>query len=219
MAKSRGSVLYADSPKPAAETDEGKARLRSYRLALGEFVDAFAKAEIFLHFVLRWYTKTTTATARAVFSGARIDVTRGFLKRLADAGIINAEDWAELSPIIDQLRVISEKRNEILHYGAEDVAEGCAYVTNALLALTEDRTTSFPISPEILDHMTYDLRKILIHLVRRHMGRPEPRGQHDEMDAILRAAWRYKPPQQSQNRSRQVGKTPRRKRQRSPSPE
>jgi hypothetical protein len=191
--------------------------LRAYRLALGEFVEVFATAEIFIHFVLRWYTKTPAVIARAVFSGTRTDVTRGFLTRMADANIINAQDWDDLKPIIDQLGVINNKRNDLLHYGAMGVAEGDAYVSNAMMALIDARIMSFPVSPQILNNMTSDLRKILIHLARRHMGRPAPRGEHPEMDEVLRAAWRYIPPPQSQTRSRQAKKTSKLKRPRSPS--
>jgi hypothetical protein len=44
-----------DSLPPSAETQAGQRRLRAYRLALGEFVEVFVRAEIFMHFVLRWF--------------------------------------------------------------------------------------------------------------------------------------------------------------------
>jgi len=204
--------------KPASQTDEGRERFGAYWLALGEFAHIFSRVEMFMHFVLRWHTKTSVDIARAVFSGVRIDAASQFLGRLATNGNITPEEWAELKPVLDQLGLIGKRRNNIFHYGAEAIAEGRGFVTNALMAITEDRIQSFPISPEVLRDMTIDLRKILVHLRIRHVGRPAPRGDHPAIDAILRAAWRYKPPPQSQNRSRQDDKIPKPKRQRSPSP-
>ena len=206
-------------PNAAAPEDERHKRLSDYLMALGSFVDAFSQVEIFFHFVLRWYTKTPAGIARAVFSGARIEVSRGFLRRLRDAGIITDEEWASLEPIIEQLRIITEKRNEILHYGARNVADGQGLVTNAVMALTAERITSFPISAKILRDMTDDLRKILIFLAAGHMGFSPPSALSSEIGEMLRLAWRYKSPQQLPNRSRPTRKTTKQKRQRSPSPE
>jgi hypothetical protein len=189
-----GKLLYANRPIPASQTDEGKERLRAYRLALGEFVEQFARVEMFMHFVLRWHTKTKTAVARAVFSGVRTAEISNRLRRLFEVGFIETAEWVQLEPVLKQLGEINDARNKILHYGAESVAEGRGVVTTALMALTEAKIETFPISPVILADMTQDLRKISIHLVARHVGRPALRGKHPEMDAILQAGWRYTRP-------------------------
>jgi len=95
-------------------------------------------------------------------------------------------------PIVDQLKLITSRRNDILHHGATDVAQGGGLVTNEALALTIQRVQSFPISPEILDDMTADLLKINAHFLTRHVERPALRGKHSALDAVLTAAWRYK---------------------------
>jgi hypothetical protein len=186
-------------PQPASQTDEGRERLRVYWLTLGEFIDNFAKVETATHLALRWYTRTQTVVAKAVFSGVRADAAVEYLRRLAEAAFINASEWTELEPVLNQLRAINAMRNRILHEGAEAIAEGRGFTTNALRALTEQRITAFPISPEILAAMTRDLRKIFIHLAVRHSGRVL-RGAHPELDEILRASWQYKPPQPLRNR-------------------
>jgi len=56
--------------KPASQTEEGKEQLSEYYLALGQFIDSFARAERDMHLVLRWHTKTLDKVARVVFSGA-----------------------------------------------------------------------------------------------------------------------------------------------------
>src|SRR5580693_150163 len=179
---------------PAAETEEGKGRVAEYHAALGRFVDRFAEVENALPFVLRHYAKLPTATARALLSGVRVDQMKGLLNRLAEVGLLPTAEWADLEPTLQQLGVINGRRNDILHHGAESVAEGRAFVTNALMAHTEERITSFTISPEILDDMTADLRKIMIHLLTRHAGRPEMKAQanRDWVASVLRQPWRYK---------------------------
>jgi hypothetical protein len=205
----RARRRYQGTPKPASETDEGKERAKAYRLALGGFVDAFAKVETAMYLALRWHTKTTTTVAKAVFSGTRVETAASFLKRLAEIGSIDAAEWAELEPILGQLHKINGTRNIILHHGAEGVEEGRAFVTDALRALTEDRMKVVPISPEILDAMGFDCRKIFLHLVTRHLGRPPLRGYHAELDEVLHAAWRYIPVPPRQSPEAGKSRTPR----------
>jgi hypothetical protein len=118
------------------------------------------------------------------------------LKRLADAGAMERADWDDLAPTLDQLNFINSLRNDILHHGANWVAEGRGTVTNAMMALTEERITSFAISPAILDDMTADLRKIILHMLVRHAGRPAPKAPYNRqwIDSVLREPWRYTQP-------------------------
>jgi len=207
--------LYANTPKPASETKEGRARLKAYRLALGTFIEMFAKVEMAMHFTLRNYTKTDTGIARAVFSGVRAHAAADHLRRLAEIKVIGEGDWKALCPLLSQLQLINGRRNIILHYGAEKIAEGQGFATDALIALTLDSVRSFPISPTILRDMTHDLKKIFIHLYVDHLGRPPLRGRHPSLTRVLLAAWRYKPPpsprkksQKSKLRDQPKGLTP-----------
>jgi hypothetical protein len=207
-------VMYTNTPKSASQTDAGRERLRAYHCALGEFVDTFAHTELLTHFVLRWHTKTTSAAARAVFSGVRTNQAADYLRRLAEVDILPADEWTELGPVVDQLSLITKRRNDILHHGARDVEEGGASVSNEAMALTIDRIQSFPISPDILADMTADLRKIHVHFLVRHMGRPALRGSHPELERALSAPWRYKPPELSRAPKTPGAKTGRRRPQR-----
>ena len=161
-------------------------RARVYRLALGEFVNFFAKIESAMFYVLLWHTKTKAPIGKAIFSGTRVETASGFLRRLADVGSIEAAEWAKLEPAIAQLHTINEVRNTLLHHVTQGVEEGRAFVTDALRALTIERMRVYPISPGILDAMAYDCRKIFLHLIVRHSGRPALRGKHPELDEILR---------------------------------
>jgi hypothetical protein len=194
-------------------------RTNEYFLALGKFVDAFSTAETFTHYALQRYAKTPEPVTRAVFSGTRIDVEIQFLRRLRDTAVINDDEWNRLEPILEQLRTINGRRNEILHYGARAIASGEGFVTNLVRAHTRDRVTSFPISPRILKDMTDDLRVITILLATNHTGIPTPPETRASIETALPLAWRYKSPQQSQNRCRPSNRNPKRRDQHEPSPE
>jgi len=184
--------------------------LRAYYCALGRFVDTFARVELAAHLTLRHYAKMSRGAGRALLSGVRVDETRNRLLRLFEAGLMGEADWEDAAPIFQQLGTINGRRNDILHHGAIDVAQGFGVVTNAEMALTFDRVTEFSISPEILDDMTADLRKIMLRLYTRHMGRPAQAEQQPELDAISRAPWRYtlqpSPPELSRKAGR-LGRT------------
>jgi hypothetical protein len=186
----------------------------SYFTALGRFIDAFAQAEMTIQFVLWYYAKTPLKIARVVFSGGRVDAASRHLTRLAEVGIISPEDWLDLEPTKQQLNIISGQRNELLHYGSH-ITPGREerIVTNAMMALTEERITSFPISPKILGQMTADLHKITLHFHVRHMGHSEMVRKNLALDKILHSAWQYKPPEQAQNRRKPHGSGPKQPRQ------
>lgn len=139
---------YDKTPKPVAETEEGKKRLNAYSLALGRFTDCFARVEHAVHTVLSHYAKLPPAAARALLSGVRVDETKNRLLRLHDEGLMSDPDWKDAEPIFQQLAIISGRRNDIFHHGASFIAEGEGVVTNATMALTEERITKFDISPD-----------------------------------------------------------------------
>jgi hypothetical protein len=149
---------YDKTPKPVAETEEGKKRLNAYYLALGRFTDRFARVEQAVHTVLSHYAKLPPAAARALLSGVRVDETKNRLLRLHDEGLMSDPDWKDAEPIFQQLAIISGRRNDIFHHGASFIAEGEGVVTNATMALTEERITKFDISPDIINDMTADLK-------------------------------------------------------------
>ena len=182
----------ATNPLMAAlATPEARQRYQAYCLALGEFIDCFARAEVGLHIAFKHLTKMPDPVARALLSGARIEVTIGYLRRLAEVEFIDATEWKELEPVLTHLNEINDVRNSLLHYGAQKVEEGKAFITNVFRALTLDRVVKTPISPMKLSAMTYDLRKIYLHLSARHMGRDDLTANYPEVKDVLAAAWRY----------------------------
>lgn len=179
---------------PAAETKEGKERLRAYYEALGRFVDMFARVETAITLTLWAYAKTKPEIAKVIFAGAKIEIGSTYIKQLSEASGAPQEARDDLLDVLQQVGIINGVRNNVLHYGAVSVAEGNAIVSNALKAKGEP--TEFPISPAALDSMTVDLRKITFHLNYRHLGRPTPRSAYGQalLDSVFRAPWRYKHP-------------------------
>ena len=93
-----------------------------------------------------------------------MDGTYQLLSCLHEIGKISDPDWLDLDGVLSHLKLITKCRNDILHHGAIKIAEGKGEVLNAMVALTQDRLTSFPISDETLGYMYNDLRKILVRL-------------------------------------------------------
>jgi hypothetical protein len=194
--------FYDKMPKPASATEEGRARARDYYLALGSFITSFAQVEAAMFYALAWHAKTQRPVATAIFSGTRIDQAASFMRRLAEVNQIDAAEWALLEPVLQQVRLINEIRNAILHYGAKGIYEGRALVADALRALTPEKTKTYLISPEILADLNYDCQKIYRHLIVRHSGRAPLRGEHPALEGVLASAWRYTPAQQAPTRPR-----------------
>lgn len=170
---------FPDEPKNAA-----------YFNALGRFVDKFAVVESFMAYSLWHYANTKKEIARAVFSGVKVNEAMSLMKRLMDARNIDSAKREDLEFAFQQLSIITGARNDLLHFGAVDVPSGAILVTNVLRAHLPERVTAFPVSKEILDNMTVDLEKILIHLRQHHMGlRPIKRKAVQE---ILQLPWLYK---------------------------
>ena len=178
----------AETPPNRGTPEEGQERTKAFHYALGRFVAMFARVEFATHIVLRHYAKISVPAARALLSGIKADKTRDVIRRLFEIGHLNQTTWNDLAPILDRFGEINNRRNFLLHHTTVGVAEGIGFVTNAGTAHIEPNVAGFDISAEILDDMTADLRKILVHLNARHMGKPL---DDPKIDAILRVPWRY----------------------------
>lgn len=182
---------------PAADTVEGIERIRAYYEALGQFVTWYAEAEAVTQQALSHYAETRPAITRSLFSGTRVSAAASFIRRICEATRVDISVRDELKDIFAQMAAITTMRDNVLHYGARSVAEGKGVVTNALRAHIPDRVQTFPISPDILDNMTADLRRVIFDLLSRHVGRPGPLGAPNLslLDGGQHGPWRYKPVQ------------------------
>ena len=200
---------------PASDTEEGKKRLSAYYEALGRFVDMFSRVETTVTLTLWHYAKTSPEIARVIFAGARMDLSSTFIKQLAETTGAPTDLQTDLAEVLQQASIINKVRNDILHYGANFVAEGAATVSNFIRAKGEP--SSFPISPDLLADMTKDLSKIWSHLEYLHLM--PSKSFIDETckediavisEALSQIPWRYKHPAQPKERPKKAeGQRPR----------
>lgn len=197
---------------PAADTPEGQERERAYYEALGRFVQMFAEVEKVLSETLWGYAGTIPAISKIVFAGAASDQTATYIKACAKAFNATQDTQDDLENVLQQFGIIRGVRNDILHYGAEFIAEGRGTVSNAWKAKAEP--VEFAISATDLAAMEIDLRKVIAHLGYRHLGRAMPRSAAGRrlLDRTLQSPWLYKRPQPPRiNQGEKGTQKPRRK--------
>jgi hypothetical protein len=165
----------------------------------------FSRVETAITLTVWHYAKTPPEIAKVVFSGAKIDTPATYIKQLAAATRVSRELRNDLDEVLQQLG--NGARNKVLHYGASDVAEGNAFVTDALKAKGQPET--FPISQVLLDQMTADLTKIIAHLNEAHLQKPS---EYSMLGNPRSDAWRYKHPAAPKTPSMTAPAQPRRKR-------
>lgn len=189
----------------ASETKEGQEHLQAYYDALGRMVQMFAEAERTVTQTLWYYANTKAEIARIAFAGVNVEAATGYIKQLATVTGASQKSRDDLENVLQQFGIIRGVRNDILHYGATDIAEGRATVSNAWKARVEP--TVLPISATALNEMDDDLRKIIAHLGYLHLGRAWPRGALGQhlLERVLQSPWRYKRPSQTKSQTKAVG--------------
>lgn len=179
---------------------------RKYLLALGQFIDQFAKNEAMVHLLLQTLCKVRPKIAAAVFSGARIDGAMSFIKRIMEVENPGKAKREEIDDLLPRLREIAALRNDIVHYGSRVYGDQ-RIVTNEFLAHTDTRVRKIQVSPQMLRDATYDLNKINIHLVFNVLRGPRTPGTEPFL-TILNSPWRYKPPKQAQRHRKNLDTSP-----------
>lgn len=186
-----------------------------YVHALGDFAHRFSSVELAVHNCVLHHSKVSNGVGRAVFSGVRIKEGISFLRRLADAGEITPAEWGEMKPLLEHLNTLTDRRNALLHYGAEGVGEGAMpFVSNSSRALTWDKVDGFPVTARILRRMTRDINTIFLALSVRHSGNGWAYTDVMRRSADRRRAqpWHYKSPSPKPNRPSQNGKSAKQRR-------
>lgn len=183
-----------------------------YWRALGKFVDKFAAVETFIHLLLYERTRIHLETAQVVFSGTRIQVAMGYIKRMADLEPLNKATAADQIYIFEQLGHLIGLRNNLLHSLAANASyvEPGQFVASNWLRAGQSKMREDIVSSSVLLRAARDLEKIIVHLTERHLWREAGLGPiNSKRDlALLAATWRYKPMQQAPNRRRNPGKNP-----------
>jgi hypothetical protein len=169
-----------------------------YYLALGKFVEMFAKVEDAVFVALVRKTGVFSPRAEALFSGTRVRDAVSFIKRLHEADSTPLPP--RLAEVFGQLSAINTIRDRILHWGTWPTESGTGLqVTNRLRAHADRARHEFETSPEHLDDMRNDLEIIYaaLTLYSHRVARPEyPPPGSSRGQALLQfslAPWRHKP--------------------------
>jgi hypothetical protein len=168
-----------------------------YWLALGEFVERFALAEISLFAYLARCSDIPRATANAVLSGNHADQMIKLVRRLWQVKPPDNDLRDKVEDALTQFNIINEVRANVVHYGSfftDDNGRVSSNVSRAL-TLTERHFREIRVSPYILKDMSTDLEKIGHHFVYANLAILDPRVPREELAGGLPAladAWRYK---------------------------
>jgi hypothetical protein len=122
-----------------------------------------------------------------------------FIRRIADAEKWRKERREEIEYLFSQFGMINKLRNDILHYGATDLATGLAepeewLLSNELFAHTADRIRQMHITPRLLEDAAADLLTISVRLGILGLGNALSARHRATLRSVLGGAWRYKPP-------------------------
>jgi hypothetical protein len=174
-------------PRPDFSTDP------DYWQALGQFVEAFTRAENELFLYLIFITKVNKMVGKALFERDRCATLLATVERVWHVEPPPRAKRRELNRAIKQLRAIQDERNFIVHkisFVYEDVGR---VATNRLRAHTERHVVEPAVSPSHLNKMTSDLVRITDHFLSSWFHPDEPLAKRKNFYRALRNAWQYKP--------------------------
>jgi hypothetical protein len=166
---------------------------KDYYIALGRFMTEFAKVESVVALALWTLAGVDIKTARAVFSGTRMDAAIGLINRLLSVSRFPDKKREMLDRALIHAQAIAKIRNDIVHYGAPDgIAPEFAKISNKLVALTpETHLRETKITAEDLNRMSVDLAKIHTHIFSAALD--YSRVTTPYVESVVRAPWLYKP--------------------------
>lgn len=151
--KSRVSISMSMHPEKLLKKRD------KYYLALGHFIDDFAATEAQVLDVLCYYAKADKQTAKALFSGVRVDQAADFIRRLGQARKINPGPLAEISQnLLPQVKAITDLRNDIIHYGIQLNSSGLKVDNQRGVGRTQVRR--YFVSAKLLEDASSDLGRI-----------------------------------------------------------
>ena len=132
----------------------------NYHRALGQFIEEFAACEGIVFSVLTFYAGVSLPVAKAVFARTRMDGAIDYINRIAEARSMAPERRADLAKIFSQLKLITEMRNKIIHYGSFVSTDKDRITTTFRVALTRERVQEHRASIDVLEAMTADIIRI-----------------------------------------------------------
>jgi hypothetical protein len=175
-----------------------------YLQALGGFVESFAITESMMFWTIKIYTALPLRLMNALHSGTRIQEGISFIRRINMAKKPKRPIPTDLDAALVHLKAITDKRNDIIHFGSELNQFGERLVSNKARALTAEAVRSYRVSSQMLIDMTVDLDKIrwtmlahaLIAISESAKDRAKTRGL---LRSLEPRTWQYKPEQPPKN--------------------
>lgn len=175
--------------------------LDSYFLNLGYFIQEFAAVESVLFDSVMAAAKLDLSTAKVLLSGAKSDLLRKYLKKLApqmDSTTLKA---------LDHFGEITTARNKILHNGVDLIPEGF-FVKKHIKE--SDSQLPRPVSGTILKNLTSDTIRVRGIIKYRYLLSKDVINDDEaykiieehvlKKSAEMTSSWQYKPPSQSGSR-------------------
>lgn len=135
-------------------------RRREYWEALGRFIHRFASVERQITHLLTLESALSDAAASVIFDNTRLGAAISTIKRLRKAA--EKPDSPSLTRAFDQITIISETRNAIVHLGA--IVQYDKFEVHPKNKPGARSATIRSVSPEVMNAMTADLN-IISHLI------------------------------------------------------
>ena len=180
----------------------------SYWRVLGNFVEAFANLEAMMFQSLKFHAGVDTDIARALFSGTRVDAAMQYIRRIWEVRPIAPGRKADMENMFAQIKLMSDLRNKIIHYGTFVTSDKGRITSTIVRALTPDRVEEHRASKKDLNAMIDDIRLINTALAWDYVPLPIPAElstAHQQTPALLQP-WKYKPEQPTARQKAAQGK-------------
>ena len=181
-----------------------------FLLALGRFIQAFARVEQMMNYVALHYSQMPLGTARAIFLPLRADASIQIVRRIVAARRPDSPFTTELLTVLAHVDAIRDVRNALVHYRINSGP----LITNRPWARNRKAVWSQKVTVKNLGQMTDDLEECGMRLAAHHVGGIKrrlfrvPSGVAFltapifgiRMFARSKPAWQYTPPEQPTSR-------------------
>jgi hypothetical protein len=165
-----------------------------YWQALGQFIEAFTRAENQLFMYLIWLIGVNNLVGKALFQRDKCDQLIKHIREVWKVRPISNEQRKELDDVLSHMTIINNERNLIVHRISHVFPDIGRVRTNILRAPTDDAIDLVQMRPTQLVDMAHDLGKITDHLVFHWFDPDSSLETRVLRKPELAAPWRYKPP-------------------------
>ncbi|MBN9545003.1 MAG: hypothetical protein J0I19_05980 [Alphaproteobacteria bacterium] len=182
---------FASTEEIRAHLDKRNQRREDYYIALGDFINTFSDVESQLVLALADFAKVDKKTAKALFSGVRVDQASDFIRRLGAVKKIKPKIFEELTKnLLPQIKVITDLRNDVIHYGAR--LQSIRLTINNQRGIGRTQVRRYIVSAKMLESARMDLGMINLRLFMA-CNNEGPEDLPPPIRAAIFGPWRYTP--------------------------